>query len=72
MAILEVLSNIINTNNLPGIMRITENDPQSTFSQNILNSAERYGVYLSSLLEQGIDNGEMVVSTENLSECTCN
>ena len=33
-------------------MQLMETDPEATFSEDLLDSAERYGLYLSALLEQ--------------------
>lgn len=52
MSILTVLSNLVSPNNLPGSMQLMETDPEATFSEDLLDSAERYGLYLSALLEQ--------------------
>ena len=42
----------MNPDNLPGSMQLMETNPETTFSEDLLNTAERYGVYLSALLEQ--------------------
>lgn len=43
-------------------------EPQNTFGQDIVNSAERVGLYLSSLLEEMNMTSELIVETVNLCE----
>ncbi len=49
-------------------MMLNEIDPQNTFGQDVLNSAERVGLYLATLQENFNVTGEMVVTTNNLGE----
>ena len=71
MSILTVLSNLVSPNNLPGSMQLMETDPEATFSEDLLDSAERYGLYLSALLEQSNATegaGEVTIKTDNIGE----
>lgn len=44
-----------------------EANPSSSFSEDILNSAEMYGLYLSTLLEQQ-NSASLEETTDNISE----
>ncbi len=55
-------------NNLPGSKQLTESDPESTFSEDLLNSAERYGLYLSAFLEQSNDTENLILMADNICE----
>jgi hypothetical protein len=50
-------------------MALQEGDSQNTFGSDVVNSAERVGLYLSNLLERMNVTSELVVETENLCEC---
>ncbi len=65
-----MLSNLVDPNNLPGSMQLTESDPESTFSEDLLNSAEMYGLLLSQLLELSdiTQNVGRTVMAENICE----
>ena len=62
-----MLSNLVSTDNLPGAQQLMEKRPDSPFSQNLLHTAERYGLYLASLLEQN-DGGNLTIVADNISE----
>jgi hypothetical protein len=47
---------------------LQEGDSQNTFGSDVVNSAERVGLYLSNLLEGMNVTSELVVETENLCE----
>lgn len=65
---MDVLSNLASAENANGLMTLREVEPQNTFSQDLLNSAERIGLYLSSLLEELNITGDLNVATQNLGE----
>ena len=56
--------------NLPGYRYLEQVDQENTFSRDLLASAERYGLYLSTLLDNALMTGEavsqMVVVTDNV------
>lgn len=60
------MSNVVSLNNLPGYMQLIESNPGANFSEDVLNSAERYGIYLSSLLELNSTAGEMTIMANNI------
>lgn len=65
MPVFEVLSNVVDTRNLPGSAQITD----VNFGEDLLNAAEGYGVYLSALLEQNdsaIGTVEETLIAENI------
>ena len=62
-----MLSNLVSTDNLPGAQQLMEERPDSAFSQNLLHTAERYGLYLASLLEQN-EEGNLTIAADNISE----
>lgn len=52
-------------------MQLMETNPESTFSEDLLNSAESYGLYLSTLLEQSsgtLSTLSMTAMAENICE----
>ena len=63
---MDVLSNVVSLNNLPGSMQLMESNPGANFSEDVLNSAERYGIYLSSLLELNSTAGGMTIMANNI------
>ncbi len=57
--------------NLPSSMQLMESDPESTFSEDLLNTAEMYGLLLSTLLEQSNDTQEdrsITIIADNICE----
>ena len=70
--VLTLLSNVIDINNLPGSRRLDQQDPQNSFSRDVLASSERYGLYLSALLENAMEAGDtatdMVLVRDNICE----
>lgn len=54
--IFDLLSNVVDHNNEMGIQELMDSTPDTTFSQDLLNSAEGYGLYLSAVLEQDQEN----------------
>ena len=63
------MSNVVDTNNIPGAMQLIQNDPEATFAEDLLNAAERYGLYLATLLDQS-DMGQdsMNIVADNICE----
>ena len=68
-SILDVISNVISTSNLPGAAQLAQVDPQETFAQDILESAEQYGLFLATYLDYVVDIGgtnTMILAADNI------
>ena len=72
---MDVLSNIVSPINVAGSMQLQETNPDTTFSDDVLNSAERYALYLSTLIDLNStseNSTEMTYFTDNLREFVIN
>ena len=67
--ILDILSNLISTDNLPGAAQLSQEDPEETFAQDILETAELYGLFLATYLDLLADIGGInstILAAENI------
>jgi len=72
--ILDVMSNSVSVQNLPGAAQLSLIDPEETFAQSILESAENYSLFLASYVDLVMDAGRtstlssMLLAADNLCE----
>ena len=63
--IITVMSNLLEVSNEPGVRSLQQREESSTFSQEVLNTAETFGLYLAMFLEgSGMDG--LVITTNNI------
>ena len=71
LPILDLLSDVVSPDNVESAAQLAATaDPDATFAQDILNSAEGYGLYLSAVLEQEEDvvdgMAQMTLTADNI------
>lgn len=64
------MSNVLNTNNLPGAMQLAQQDQTETFAQDILEAGEGYSLYLATYFDLLVDTGNgintSILAAENI------